>query len=154
MKRILIPAIIFLFIGIGKAFAVPDEYGSGRPAMWRSTTTSQSLNFVLLSTGQIHIHSIHVGSATINGIVDTFVAIFNSTAVPTASNAPNFLSTAAFQATNANQNAPNIPQAFPDVYCSSGAVINKAGNATVTIYWDYVETRLKEKMKAFVPYRP
>ena len=140
MKKVVI-GYFLLFIFIGISFAVQDQYGSERPPLWRSSSTCQSIPFVVLATGPVHIHSIKVDSGTvISGNGNSFVSIFNSTTSATASNTNNFISTPVFTNTWAPSNVPiSRPAEIFDVPLGSGAVVSKQGVDCVTIYWDYIK---------------
>lgn len=163
MKRILMAVAIILASSFaGKAHALGDKWGSERPAVWRSTRTSSSSPFTLITTGAVHLHAIIVDSPTVNQT--SFVAVYNSTGGLGIN-----VDTAAIVYTNATVEVLNFAVAddvikllntqwprenFYDINLSNGFVINKVGSASVTVLWDYLEPRMEEKMKAFVPYKP
>lgn len=154
MRKILMSAL--LIMGVGSfAHAVQDGKGSERPAMWRSTTVAHAMDIVLLSTGEIHIHAIHVGSATVNQSVNSYLAIYNSSTTKWGDNSTLFTATGAYTSTNVNGAGPDSLEPYiVDGYYSQGAVINKKGNATVTILWDYVNVRDAKEQSHIVPYKP
>ena len=136
MKRLALLVAIFGFVQT--AHASWDQWGSGRPAVWRSSRTCQApINFVPIATGAVHLHAIVIESGTVN--VDSFISIYNSTQNANGATFNFNISTAIFLNTSVNQNFSGAnPQAFDfDVALGSGAVVNKQGGACVNVLWDY-----------------
>lgn len=148
---------LFLFVPlwflVANVFAVQDRWGSERPAVFRSSRTAAQCDMLLISSGPIHLHAVVVASATLNQGAESRVTFYNSTGGATT--LANFnVSTATLLNTNVGQGAPPTYAVNYDMYFSSGLVIEKKGNADVTILWDYVETRLDKMMKSLVPWQP
>ena len=166
MKRILFSLFILLSVCAGEAFAIQDQWGSERPALWRSTRTCVEENFVVIATGPIHLHAIVIDTPTVNSESQT--AIFNSTTATTATFNFN-IDTAAYMPSNMRLSLVNAAVAddvmllqnieWPkmmtyDLQLTSGAVINKVGLACSQVLWDYIDPRLSLRNQRIVPWKP
>lgn len=158
----------FIFIAFsvlafsGYAQAVQDAKGSVRPAMWRSSRTCVAENFVLIATGEVHIHQVIVETPTVNS--SSWISFFNSSSPAEALSNFN-IATAAFVPTNMRifQYTPAVADdvaifeniEWPktvvyDQYYSSGAVVSKVGVSCTNTFWDYVVPRTEP----LVPFSP
>ena len=138
MRRFL-PGVFILF-AVSNLHAAIDQYSSQRPALWRSSRTCNAESFVSIATGNIHVHAIVVGSATVNQGGDSFISLFNSSSAISGTPAfnPN-VSTANYLNTNIFSGSPvSLPPNYYDVPYSSGIVINKAGIACTEVLWDFI----------------
>lgn len=137
MKRVL--ALIALLFVTGSLHAVTlDRYGSSRPAVWRSTRTCVAQGFGLLVSSPVIIHAVTIDSATVSNAGGSYVAIFNSTAIPISNNSANFISSAAFVGANVTANGGAGWVMNYDLALSSGAVVVKQGASCTSILWDFI----------------
>ena len=166
MKRILTASLILMGALTSKVFAVQDQWGSERPAIWRSSRTCVAENFLLLATGTIHLHAVIVESPTVNS--ESFMSIYNSSSPASATGNLN-IDTAIFTPTVMIMRAITAAAAddvmqlqniqFPsrtewDIQLTSGAVINKIGAACTNVLWDFLSTRDAREQAHIVPYKP
>ena len=144
---------LFLSLPSVHAAARTDDFGGDRAAVWRSSFTCISLNFVTLATGSVIVHSLQISSAEVNNGASSFVSIFNSTTGPMTggSNIATFSTTGTFTVTTVPTGASVSPPIFIyDVPFTTGAVVNKLGVACTTIFWDFAVP----KIDFFKPRRP
>ena len=152
MRKLMMVGLIGMVFCIGKIEVAQDSYASMRPALWRSSSTCATAKFGLISTGTIHLHAISVDSATVNQNNTSIVALFNSTSAPNANTAANF-STGTMIIPDITGGSGAVlswpPFEYEQKY-SSGVFMNKVGNSCITIYWDFITT----KVDPIFPWRP
>lgn len=151
MKRLVLGLILLLPATL---FASMDDFGNERSALWRSSRTDGNVNFTVLSTGGIIIHSIVVESPTVN--VDSFFSIYNGTQNAAGATFNFNVSTGIGLSTVVNGlTGGAFPQNIDyDVPFTSGAVINKTGNAWVNVLWNYIIPTKSSKNPGTVKFKP
>ena len=167
MKRIFIA--IFIIAGFAaSSHAIQDQWGSERPALWRSSRTCAAINFVPIATGPVHLHAVIVETPTVTA--NSYWSVYNGTQNANGATFNFNIDTAAFfptQMTIFNQTvsvADDIAIIYNsewpktmvyDVQMSSGMVLNKvgAGACTCTL-WDYIDPRLALRNQQIVPFKP
>lgn len=133
MKKFL--AVPFLFLSSWIYSAQFDSFGGERPAVWRSSRTAVPVSHVVISSDSSHLHGVLIGSPTAN--TWSYVTFANSASTGNNVTVLPFTTSTLVNTGVGTGNAFTSFYIPLDVHHSSGIVINKVGDADITILWDF-----------------
>ncbi len=133
MKRLFI-LIAFLALGASKVEAAFGTLPDYKVKLWKSSFTETAVRTTQFSSGPVIIHSIIIGTYTVNG--GGFLAMSRSTSTEIG----NWMSTFTVVATNNLIAASDMDrQYFYDVISDSYTFVQRVGTAKITILWDWLD---------------
>lgn len=132
MKRLTLMS--FMLLATSQSWGAWGTQPDYKNKLWRSSYTENEVRTTQFSSGSVVIHSIIVGSPTVNS--ESHVALSKSTSTTIGT----WLSTFTTIQTNRTTTVDGERQYFYDVVSDSYTFIQRTGPAKITVLWDWLES--------------